>query len=67
VDKVSYANKKGAGLLKSISRFPVGVTMTAEHVIENGTRYDPGDLAYWDENVTIGVDMEPDFLEVYQV
>ena len=28
---------------------------------------DPDELAYWDENVTIGVDMEPDFLEVYQV
>jgi hypothetical protein len=63
VDKASYANKKGAGLLKSILRFPVGVTMTAEHVMENGTHYDPDDLAYWDENVTIGVNMEPDFLD----
>jgi len=66
-DGVRDANKKGAGLLKSILRFPVGVTMTAEHVMENGTHYDPDELAYWDENVTIGVNMEPDFLEVYQV
>ena len=65
--KASYANKKSAGLLKSILRFPVGVTMTAEHVMKNGTHYDPDELAYWDENVTIGVNMEPDFLEVYQV
>jgi hypothetical protein len=62
-DGVRDANKKGAGLLKSILRFPVGVTMTAEHVMENGTHYDPDELAYWDENVTIGVNMEPDFLD----
>jgi hypothetical protein len=61
-DGVRDANKKGAGLLKSILRFPVGVTMTAEHVMENGTYYDPDELAYWDENVTIGVNMEPDYL-----
>jgi hypothetical protein len=36
--------------------------MTAEHVMENGTHYDPDELAYWDENVTIGVNMEPDYL-----
>ncbi|MEA3294921.1 MAG: hypothetical protein U9P81_08115, partial [Euryarchaeota archaeon] len=62
-DGVRDANKKGAGLLKSILRFPIGVTMTAEHVMENGTHYDPDELAYWDENVTIGVNMEPDFLD----
>jgi hypothetical protein len=61
-DGVRDANKKGAGLLKSILRFPVGVTMTAENVTENGTHYDPDELAYWDENVTIGVNMEPDYL-----
>ena len=61
-DGVRDANKKGAGLLKSILRFPIGVTMTAEHVMENGTHYDPDELAYWDENVTIGVNMEPDYL-----
>jgi len=28
----------------------------------NGTKYDVDDLAYWEENVTLGVDMEPDYL-----
>jgi hypothetical protein len=36
--------------------------MTVEHVMENGTHYDPDELAYWDDNVTIGVNMEPDYL-----
>jgi len=36
--------------------------MKAEHVMANGTHYDPGELAYWDENVTLGIDMEPDYL-----
>jgi hypothetical protein len=37
--------------------------MTAEHVMENGTHCDPDEFAYWDENVTIEVDMEPNFLD----
>jgi len=32
-------------------------------VMDDGTKYDVDDLAYWDENVTLGVDMEPDYLE----
>ncbi|MCD4766840.1 MAG: hypothetical protein K8R34_10055, partial [Methanosarcinales archaeon] len=42
--------------------FPIGLTMRAEHVMDDGTKYDVDDLAYWDENVTLGVDMEPDYL-----
>ncbi len=29
---------------------------------DNGSKYDVDDLAYWDENVTLGVDMEPNYL-----
>jgi hypothetical protein len=61
-DDVRSANEKGAGLLGRVLGFPVGLTMKAEHVMANGTHYDPGELAYWDENVTLGVDMEPDYL-----
>jgi hypothetical protein len=35
----------------------------AEHVQDNGSKYDVDDIAYWDENVTLGVDMEPDYLQ----
>jgi hypothetical protein len=37
--------------------------MKAEHVQDNGSKYDVDDLAYWEENVTLGVDMEPDYLD----
>ncbi len=30
---------------------------------DNGSKYDVDDIAYWDENVTLGVDMEADYLE----
>ena len=29
---------------------------------DNGSKYDVDDIAYWDENVTVSVDMEPDYL-----
>ncbi|MCD4765643.1 MAG: hypothetical protein K8R34_03940, partial [Methanosarcinales archaeon] len=60
---VREANKNGASLLKSALCFPIGLTMRAEHVMDDGTKYDVDDLAYWDENVTLGVDMVPDYLE----
>ncbi|MCD4765052.1 MAG: hypothetical protein K8R34_00935, partial [Methanosarcinales archaeon] len=62
-DDVREANKNGASLLKSALCFPIGLTMRAEHVMDDGTKYDVDDLAYWDENVTLGVDMVPDYLE----
>jgi hypothetical protein len=61
-DAVREAQQISAKLLGGLMRFPLGVTMVAEHVTENGTHYDPDELAYWDENVTLMVDMEPDFL-----
>jgi hypothetical protein len=61
-DDVREANKNGASLLKSALCFPIGLTMRAEHVMDDGTKYDVDDLAYWDENVTLMVDMEPDYL-----
>ncbi|MEA3295518.1 MAG: hypothetical protein U9P81_11255, partial [Euryarchaeota archaeon] len=61
-DVVREAQQISAKLLGGLMRFPLGVTMVAEHVMENGTHYDPNELAYWDENVTLMVDMEPDFL-----
>ena len=61
-DDVREANKNGASLLKSALCFPIGLTMKAEHVMDDGTKYDVDDLAYWDENVTLMVDMEPDYL-----
>ena len=61
-DDVREANKNGASLLKSALCFPIGLTMRAEHVTDDGTKYDVDDLAYWDENVTLMVDMEPDYL-----
>ncbi|KAF5428031.1 hypothetical protein C5S42_03950 [Candidatus Methanomarinus sp.] len=61
-DAVREAQQISAKLLGGLMRFPLGVTMVAEHVMENGTHYDPNELAYWDENVTLMVDMEPDFL-----
>ncbi len=36
--------------------------MRAEHVRDNGSKYEVDDIAYWEENVTLGVDMEPDYL-----
>ncbi|TKY92020.1 MAG: hypothetical protein C5S46_02815 [Candidatus Methanomarinus sp.] len=61
-DAVREAQQISAKLLGGLMRFPLGVTMVAEHVMENGTHYDPDELAYWDENVTLMVDMEPDLL-----
>jgi len=60
---VREANKNGASLLKSALCFPIGLTMRAEHVMDDGTKYDVDDLAYWEENVTLGVDMVPDYLQ----
>ncbi|KAF5425862.1 hypothetical protein C5S42_09365 [Candidatus Methanomarinus sp.] len=62
-DAVREAQQISAKLLGGLMRFPLGVTMVAEHVTENGTHYDPNELAYWDENVTLMVDMEPDLLQ----
>ena len=50
-DDVREANKNGASLLKSALCFPIGLTMRAEHVMDDGTKYDVDDLAYWEENV----------------
>jgi len=61
-DDVREANKNGASLLKSALCFPIGLTMRAEHVMDDGTKYDVDDIAYWEENVTLGVDMVPDYL-----
>jgi hypothetical protein len=61
-DGVREANKNGAELLKDALCFPIGLTMRVEHVRDNGSKYDVDDIAYWDENVTLGVDMEPDYL-----
>ena len=62
-DDVRDANNKGAELLKGVLSFPIGLTMRAEHVREDGSHYGVDELAYWDENVTLGVDMEPDYLD----
>jgi hypothetical protein len=61
-DDVRNANKNGAELLKDAICFPIGLTMRAEHVRPDGTQFDKDELAYWEENVTLGVDMEPDYL-----
>jgi len=61
-DDVRDANNKGAQLLKDAMSFPIGLTMRAEHVREDGSHYGVDDIAYWDEDVTLGVDMEPDYL-----
>ncbi|MBC2707090.1 MAG: hypothetical protein HF977_05090, partial [ANME-2 cluster archaeon] len=65
-DDVREANKNGASLLKSALCFPIGLTMRAEHVRDNGTKYDVDDIAYWEENVTLMVDMEPDYLDTIE-
>ena len=62
-DDVRDANNKGAELLKGVLSFPIGLTMRAEHVRADGSRYEVDDIAYWDEDVTLGVDMEPDYLD----
>ncbi len=62
-DDVREANKNGASLLKSALCFPIGLTMRAEHVMDDGTKYDVDELPYWDENVTLGVNMVPDYLQ----
>ena len=62
-DDVREANNNGTSLLKSALCFPIGLTMRAEHVQDNGSKYDVDDIAYWDENVTLGVDMVPDYLQ----
>ena len=62
-DDVREANEKGAELLKDAISFPIGLTMRAEHVGDDGTKFNVDDIAYWEENVTLGVDMEPDYLD----
>jgi hypothetical protein len=37
--------------------------MRAEHVQDDGAKYGVDELEYWDEEVTLGVDMEPDYLD----
>jgi hypothetical protein len=32
-------------------------------VRDDGSKYEVDDIAYWEENVTLGVDMVPDYLE----
>ena len=62
-DDVREANKNGASLLKSMMCFPIGFTMKAEHVRDDGSHFREDELAYWEENVTLLVDMKPDYLE----
>jgi len=61
-DDVQKANKDGADLLKDAISFPIGLTMMAQHAQDDGAKYGVDDIAYWNENVTLGVDMEPDYL-----
>ncbi|MCD4767473.1 MAG: hypothetical protein K8R34_13270 [Methanosarcinales archaeon] len=61
-DGVRDANNAGANLLKSAMCFPIGFTMKAEHVRPDGSHFDKDELAYWDENVTLGVNMVPNYL-----
>ena len=61
-DVVREAQQISAKLLGGLMRFPLGVTMVAEHAMENGTHYCPGEMDYWDETVTWMKDMEPDVL-----
>jgi len=61
-DDVRDANKDGADLLKEAISFPIGLTMMAQHVQDDGAKFGVDELAYWDEEVTLGVDMEPDYL-----
>jgi len=61
-DGVREANNAGASLLKSVMCFPIGFTMKAEHVRPDGSHFGKDELAYWEENVTLLVDMKPDYL-----
>jgi len=61
-DGVRDANNAGANLLKSVMCFPIGFTMKAEHVRPDGSHFEKDELAYWDENVTLGVNIAPDYL-----
>ena len=61
-DGVREANNNGANLLKSVMCFPIGFTMKAEHVRNDGSHFGKDELAYWEENVTLLVDMVPDYL-----
>ena len=60
---VRDANNNGTELLKDVISFPIGLTMRAEHVRDDGSKYEVDDIAYWEEDVTLGVDMEPDYLD----
>ncbi|MCD4808578.1 MAG: hypothetical protein K8R17_01620, partial [Methanosarcinales archaeon] len=62
-DDVREANKNGANLLKDVINFPIGLTMRAEHVRDDGSHFEKDELAYWEENVTLLVDMVPNYLE----
>jgi len=42
--------------------FPIGYTMTAEHVRSDGSHFGKDELAYWQENVTLGVNIAPNYL-----
>ena len=61
-DGVRDANNAGANLLKSVMCFPIGFTMKAEHVRPDGSHFEKDELAYWQENVTLGVNMVPNYL-----
>ena len=60
---VREANNNDTELLKDAISFPIGLTMRAEHVRDDGSKYEEDDIAYWEEDVTLGVDMEPDYLQ----
>ena len=49
-------------MLKSAMCFPIGFTMKAEHVRPDGSHFKEDELAYWEENVTLGVNMALDYL-----
>ena len=45
-DNVREANKNSDNLLKDAISFPIGLTMRAEHVRDNGSKYGMDDIAY---------------------
>ena len=65
-EKIKQANRDGAKFLSQGLKLPLGLTMKAYHVDPDGNIYPPEKLDAWNENVTLMIDQEPNYLSAQQ-
>jgi hypothetical protein len=61
-EKVKQANRDAVNFLSGGMNLPLGLTMTAYRVDENGNAYPYGDIRGWKEAVTLSINQEPNYL-----